>query len=415
MKIRRHARAAAVLFAAFLTLVPPAALAMRVADAVEWNARTSDPEIKQLLGRLIEIHGKLGEAYGIETRLLVSDSDDVNAFATVYREQRIVVVNAGLIDAFDNDEDAIAAVLAHELGHHAANHVEKGSAVSGALSVLGSIAGAVLDYKFGLGGLASEATDFTADLLSKKFSRDQEREADELGLARMTAAGFSPQGALRMHKRLLEAEGGGASFLSSHPGGEERIARLEALIAQSADAKALADKAQVALAARAPAPPEETIDGISLERYAAIANALAASDNAEATYAKVGIARDKYTAVAEKWNARLKQDRALGKRYSVAYLDASTGRFAVYGKSAARMLRGEKGGDDSPAPLPLADYVRATKLMMAGGVQLAAPLEKLKLTPYEWHIVQSWWSQRLIRDEAARMEFAAAMSAKEPD
>jgi Zn-dependent protease with chaperone function len=407
---------AAIWFFAIL-LHAPAALAMRVADAVEWNARTSNPGVRQMLGRLIEIHGKLGEAYGIETRLLISDSEDINAFATVWREERVVVLNAGLIDAFEGDEDAVAAVLAHELGHHAGNHIEKGSAVSGALSALGAIAGAVLDYKFGTGGLASEATDFTAQLLSTKFSRDQEREADELGVTRMVAAGYNPQGALRMHRHLLESEGDAAtSFLSSHPGGEERVAKLEAFVAQSSEAQALAAKPMVALVAR-PKVADDPVDGISLERYAALSNALAVSDNVEGAYGKLGMAREKYTAVAEKWNERLRADPSgtLGKRFSAAYLDASTGRFAPYGKSAAMMLRGERAESDSPPPIPVAEYVTIMKVMMRGGAQLKESLAQHKLTPYEWHIVQSWWAQRLLRDEAARMEFADAMSAKDPD
>jgi len=403
------------LFVAILVHVP-AALAMRVADAVEWNTKTSNPAVRQMLTRVIEIHGKLGDAYQIETRLLISDSEDINAFATVWHDERVVVLNAGLIDAFEGDEDSIAAVLAHELGHHAANHIEKGSNVGSALSVLGAIAGAVLDYKLGTGGLASEATDFTAQLISRKFSRDQEREADDQGMARMLAAGYNPQGAVRMHRRLLEAEGDATSFLSSHPGGEERIARLEAFIAQSNEAQALASKPVVALVVR-PKISDDPIDGISLERYAALANALAADADAESAYGKLGIARDKYAGVADKWNERMRGDRSgkLARRYDVAYLEASTGRFAAFGKRAAMMFRGEREQSDSSPPIPVAEYVAIMKMMMRGDAELKESLAEHKMTPYEWHIVQSWWGQRLIRDEAARAELAQALSAEDPD
>src|SRR5438445_5921460 len=289
-------------------------------------------------------------------------------------------------------------------------------------AVLAQVPAALASRVVVAGGLASEATDFTADLLSKKFSRDQEREADELGVTRMLAAGYNPQGAVRMHRHLLEAEAGPTSFLSSHPGGEERMAKLEAFIAQSGEAKAIADKPQVALIARGKVaagdrPPDELVDGISLERYAAVSNAVAASGNADGTYEKLGIARERYASVAEKWNERVRQDPSgsLGKRYSAAYLDASTGRFALHGKSAAMMLRGEPVADDSPPPISAADYVRIMKLMMRGGIQLKDALAQHKMTPYEWHIVQSWWAQRLVQDEAARSDFATAMSAKEPD
>ena len=412
----RARSSAAVFLVSTILLYVPAALAMRVADAVEWKSKTANPSTAQLLGRLIEIHGKLGEAYNLETKLLISDSEDINAFATVWREERVVVLNAGLIDAFEGDEDAIAAVLAHELGHHAGEHIGKASAVSGALGIIGSIAGAVLDYKLGLGGLASEATDLTADLLSKKFSRDQEREADELGMARMVAAGYNPQGAVRMHRRLLEAGEGATSFLSSHPGGEERIAKLEAFIAQSSEAQSAAAKPVVALIVR-PKITDDPVDGIGLERYAALANALDAADDAQEAYGKLGIERDKFAAVAKTWNERFRGDRsgALGKRFSVAYLDASTGRFAPYGKSAAAVMRGGEADAGSPPPIPLTDYAAIVKVMMRDKAQLKDSLADRKMTPYEWHIVQTWWAQRIMRDEAARAEFIEALSAQDPE
>lgn len=66
---------------------------------------------------LADIHKKLAQASGLTVRLLVADDEEVNAYATEEKDQHLVVLNWGLIDALQNDRDAIAAVLAHEYAH----------------------------------------------------------------------------------------------------------------------------------------------------------------------------------------------------------------------------------------------------------------------------------------------------------
>jgi hypothetical protein len=75
-------------------------------------------------------------------------------------------------------------------------------------------------------------------VVSSAYSRDEEREADRLGVDWMAAAGFDPEGALRLHERLLQSGGRGIPipFLQTHPAGEERIARIRQQIAGLAPA-----------------------------------------------------------------------------------------------------------------------------------------------------------------------------------
>lgn len=81
---------------------------------------------------------------------------------------------------------------------------------------------------------ASLLTDVGITLIDTTYSREQEREADELGLRYMVAAGYGPQGAIRLQESLLEASGSTPlPFLSSHPTGQERIENLRALISAS--------------------------------------------------------------------------------------------------------------------------------------------------------------------------------------
>ncbi len=78
------------------------------------------------------------------------------------------------------------------------------------------------------GGLISG---FAADVIDSVYSRDQEREADALGVDYMLANQYDPQGAIRLHELLVKSSSGfRIPFLSSHPSSDERIENLRALI-----------------------------------------------------------------------------------------------------------------------------------------------------------------------------------------
>jgi predicted Zn-dependent protease len=71
----------------------------------------------------------------------------------------------------------------------------------------------------------------TADVIDSVYSRDQEREADALGVEYMLANQYDAQGAIRLHELLLEsASRFRIPFLSSHPSSDERITNLRGLI-----------------------------------------------------------------------------------------------------------------------------------------------------------------------------------------
>jgi Zn-dependent protease with chaperone function len=428
---------ALVLGVALLALAPAplGAADMKFADAKAWAAQTRDRETRQMLEGLIETHEKLGAAFGLQTRLLVSDSGDINAFAGHLKKEKIVVMNIGLIVALKDDRDAIAAVMGHEIAHHAKNHVKSGATKRRVLGILGVAAGAVLDHATGgaAGELAYDATGLGANLLSSKFNRDQERQADTEGLGRMVDAGYDPQGAVRMHRFLLSKGGGKGGFLASHPGGVDRIANIEKQIAASPAAQALAGKEKAALYVEAAEDEAEEdgadlaalmapIEGVTLERYAAMSNEITAAGGTTEAYAKLGTTEEGFGALTAQWTQRMSQDPsgAMVRRYSIAYIEASTGRLAPYAKNTARRMRGEEVDEEAP-PLPLADYIAANKALQGGGDVSPAEyqawatrqLAPFKVTFYEWTIVQSWWSQTLTRDPAAMLEYAKAMRAED--
>jgi predicted Zn-dependent protease len=126
-------------------------------------------------------------------------------------------------------EDALAALFGHELGHvnarHTASRMSTGILVSLALAGATSVAGQrYADLAAGLGGIASGA-------LLAHYSRDDERQADELSLEYLRRAGYHPAGLLELMDvlRTLEREKPSAleQMFASHPMSEERYRTAE--------------------------------------------------------------------------------------------------------------------------------------------------------------------------------------------
>src|SRR6478672_5707733 len=142
-----------------------------------------------------------------------------------------VYVTRQLMDLMD-DESQLAFALGHEVGHVAANHahIREEYAQRNPLGVFGQIIGAI----FGPGATDVLTARATLDTLS--FSREQEYEADTLGLRYMVAAGYDPAGAAGILAALtrqsaVEARVQGRSnrqtpeWASTHPLSENRMQR----------------------------------------------------------------------------------------------------------------------------------------------------------------------------------------------
>jgi len=126
-------------------------------------------------------------------------------------------------------EDGIAVVMGHEIAHALARHgnerMSQGMLTQG-IGAIGQIgtSGAspavqtIFNQSFGIG----------SQLGLLKFSRNNESEADQLGLVFMTMAGYDPATAAEFWKRMAENKGGQASpeFLSTHPSDDRRIADI---------------------------------------------------------------------------------------------------------------------------------------------------------------------------------------------
>jgi predicted Zn-dependent protease len=162
-------------------------------------------------------------------RYRVLNSSVPNAFAL---PGGFIVINRGLLVGLSSEAE-MAAVLGHETGHVTAKHSLAGYQRALATNVL--LAG----ISAGLGSRAGvmELSGITASLVNNGFSREQEREADWLGIDYMVKAGYNPEGAVRLQEYFFsELEGGkNPMFLEglfrTHPVSKERLENARAYIA----------------------------------------------------------------------------------------------------------------------------------------------------------------------------------------
>lgn len=150
-------------------------------------------------------------------------SDDVNAFCMPGGK---IAFFTGIIQKLQLTDDEIAMVMGHEMAHALREHSREQLAKNSATS-LGISLGAQL---LGLGDVGNYAARLGGQLLSLRFSRNDESDADLVGLEIAARAGYNPQAAVALWEKMGNATGNnanGLSFLSTHPSGPERIRELQ--------------------------------------------------------------------------------------------------------------------------------------------------------------------------------------------
>ncbi|MCA9405246.1 MAG: M48 family metalloprotease [Candidatus Omnitrophica bacterium] len=161
-------------------------------------------------------------------KFFVIEGDQINAFTTPGGN---VYVYTGLLDKMPSD-DQIAFVIAHEIGHCAARHVIKKYQAALSYDLIGNIIFNQIDDGGRGYDLARLGSGALMSLVFSAYSRQDELEADQLGLKYGHLAGYDTNGAVEALE-ILEAEsegGGGPLILRSHPYLKDRIVKVKEAI-----------------------------------------------------------------------------------------------------------------------------------------------------------------------------------------
>jgi predicted Zn-dependent protease len=178
---------------------------------------------------------RIAAASGLQTdwEFIVLDEPEINAFALPGGK---VVVYRGILPVAQNDA-GLAAVLGHEIGHvlahHAGERISRSTLVQAGTGVLSAaVGGGDPATQQTVGALLGAGATFGLEL---PFSREQEYEADHIGLVLMARAGYDPREAIVFWQRMQVKAGAGQppEFFSDHPSDVNRISRLETLMPEA--------------------------------------------------------------------------------------------------------------------------------------------------------------------------------------
>ncbi len=137
----------------------------------------------------------------------------------------------GVVEKLKLTDAEIAAIMGHEMTHALSEHGKKDAGQKILTGLALQLGGAQLQAKT---GLSNDALGLISDYgLDKPFSRSQESEADAGGLRLMAQAGYNPEAAISVWKKMEAANGRSntlATLMSTHPNSGQRIAKIQALL-----------------------------------------------------------------------------------------------------------------------------------------------------------------------------------------
>jgi predicted Zn-dependent protease len=130
----------------------------------------------------------------------------------------------GILDQLKLSDDEVAMVMGHEVAHALREHARERMGKSTATS----IGATVLSVVTGAGHLGQQVIGGAANLLTLEFSREDESEADLVGMELAARAGFDPRSGVTLWEKMGAAnKGAPPQWLSTHPSGKTRIADIQ--------------------------------------------------------------------------------------------------------------------------------------------------------------------------------------------
>jgi len=193
-----------------------------------------DTEVNDYVSGVVDRLGRVMPPQPFPFTVSIIQNNAVNAFAG---PAGYVFVFTGLLLQMEHESE-MAGVLAHELAHVGQRHIAKRVGEMKALTIgqlVGVLAGVILGQTTGnkdLGTAVAVGSQAASAQAYLKYSRDDEQEADQVGMNYLVAAGYPPNGlteAFETMRRLKWMQGGGdiPTYLSTHPGLDERMGYLK--------------------------------------------------------------------------------------------------------------------------------------------------------------------------------------------
>ena len=168
--------------------------------AVEWNPRARD--------------------WKWEVNLI--SSNQINAYCMPGGK---IAFYTGILEQLKLTDDEVAMIMGHEVAHALREHARERMGKNAATNIGAS----VLSQVFGFGQVGQTLTNYGAQLLTLQFSREDETEADLVGMELAARAGYNPNAGVTLWQKMGAAsKGAPPQFLSTHPSGPTRISEIEA-------------------------------------------------------------------------------------------------------------------------------------------------------------------------------------------
>jgi predicted Zn-dependent protease len=191
----------------------------------------SHPEVQRLRNiakRIIPYTARWNqEATQWQWQVNLIDSKDVNAFCMPGGR---IGFFTGILSSLKLTDDEVAAVMGHEIAHALREHSREKAAKQMGTTAIARLGGALASGIFGIDpGITGTIANYGAQFAGLKFSRDDEREADLVGLDIAARAGYDPRAGIVLWRKMAALDKRAPiEVFSTHPGGESRINEMQA-------------------------------------------------------------------------------------------------------------------------------------------------------------------------------------------
>jgi predicted Zn-dependent protease len=156
--------------------------------------------------------------------VILIQKKDLNAFCMPGGK---IAFFSGILARLQLSDDEVAMIMGHEMAHALREHARERMGKTAATRVGAGLLSSLL----GLGSLGDAALNVGANLLTLKFSREDESEADLVGLDLAARAGYDPAAGVTLWQKMMKAaEGAPPEFVSTHPAGPTRVRDIEGVL-----------------------------------------------------------------------------------------------------------------------------------------------------------------------------------------